>query len=239
MPVSADQVESRAIVRATDGPAGLVERAVVSPRSGLLSHLVIERPGVPDTFWVVPVDAVASTAPDLVCLRLSRADLAQLPAQRRHQGEWLRPDPALPPADFPPDLPDEALANQVKRALATEPLVAAAVPEIETRSGTVTLRGFVPATLVRVSAEKLAIAVPGVLRVRNELVSDEEVAAEINRRLSPDPDLRRSGIRARLEAGRVYWQSRQATDEDRRRAAVIAADVLDEWRVNKAPWLPW
>lgn len=212
-----------AIVRAVDGPVGYAERTIASPRTGQFSHLVVERLGALETFWILPAGTLCDVDPRLgVSLTLSRAEVNALPAQRRLHGEWLRPDGALPPVEFPPVRPDADLLADVTPALQTDPIVAAALPAVAVEAGVVILTGIVPTGLARLAAQKLAEAVPGVVQVRNNLHSDEEVAAAINRDLKADEAIRRSRLRAQVFKGQLLWQPDVVDPQVQQAAEAIA-----------------
>jgi hypothetical protein len=210
------------VARCTDGPAGIVERPIVSPRTELLTHLGIERLGAPETYWIVPATEIAVVHPDSVQLTLTRATLNQRPAHRRLQGLWLRPDPAAPPVVFPDRRPDAEVADRVLAILRADPIIGAGDVSLEVDDGLVTVRGQVPTALARLAAVKLAETAPGVGHVRNELLSDEETAAAINRLLKEDDEIRRHYVRALVEGGRVFWRHRDAPPDVLARAAVLA-----------------
>ena len=236
MPIDPTRIASRTLVRCPDGPAGLVERPIVSPRTGEFTHLVIERLGAPETYWIVPANAVESAEVDGVRLSLDRESLNRLPAQVRDRGEWLRADRSLPPVEFPERRPNPAVEADIRRALATDPLLAAADVTVTVDDGLVSLRGLVPTGLARLAAQKLAEGVPGVCLVRNDLQSDEEIGTALNARLAEDPELRRYRVRARLEKGRVYWDHRGAGPDLLSRAGSVAASWPGVRSVETSPW---
>ena len=223
VPIDPTAIASRTLVRCPDGPAGLVERAIVSPRTGHFTHLVVERLGAPDTYWIVPASAVESAGPDGVRLSLDRETLNRSPAHSRVRGEWLRADSSLPAIVLPERRPDAAVEADVRRALATDPLLAADDLDVAADDGLVILRGLVPTALARLAAQKLAEGVPGVCLVRNDLQSDEEIGVALNSRLAEDPEFERHQVRARLERGHVYWEHHGAGLDLLTRASALAA----------------
>ncbi|MER3469191.1 MAG: hypothetical protein C4314_04385, partial [Thermoflexus sp.] len=60
---------------------------------------------------------------------------------------------------------------------------------VDAVDGRVVLSGVVPSTAMKRMAEMLARAVPGVREVRNELISDPEIEADLGLRLAAYPDL--------------------------------------------------
>lgn len=236
MAVTATDIVEGSIVRAVDGAVGYVERTITSPRTGRFSHLVVERLGAPDTFWIVPADSLRGVDPRLgVGLNQSRAEVNALPAHRRLNGEWLRPDAALRPIEFPPLRPDTDLSGDVARALQSDPIVAAALPAVAVDAGVVTLTGIVPTGLARLAAQKLTEDVSGVVRVRNNLQSDEELAVAINRDLQADEAIRRNRVRARVFKGQLLWQPEAVDPQVRQAAEDIARRHLP---TNKPGELP-
>lgn len=98
---------------------------------------------------------------------------------------------------------------------------------VDAVDGRVVLSGVVPSTAMKRMAEMLARAVPGVREVRNELISDPEIEADLGLRLAADPDL--SPPQARVIATSVQgdvtlagWVPDEAA---RRRAEEIARSV--------------
>ena len=79
-------------------------------------------------------------------------------------------DPAQIEQTRPPHLQtDKELQAAVVKGIVANPEVAAARLHVEARQGAVTLRGSVRSKDARSTAEKVARAVPGVVRVRNHL----------------------------------------------------------------------
>ena len=196
----------------------------MSPRTGQETHVVIERFRSPRTYWVVPAGRIAARAEDSITLTCRRADLAAGPAYRRRRGEFLEVDPGLPPVVFPVQRPDAEIATDVRRALAAEPVLAGADIAVAVAGGEVRLTGLTPTAIGRVDALKLAESVAGVGHVYNDLLSDEEIATAINRRLKEDPELRRHQVRVRLTGGQVTVHHLNADADLLERAAQIARD---------------
>ncbi|HEX2172411.1 MAG TPA: BON domain-containing protein [Dehalococcoidia bacterium] len=222
MSLPIDHIATGFLVRCTDGPAGIVERPIVSPRTGQFTHLVIERLRAPDTYWTVPAAEIAGVEPAAVRLTIDRAALNARRTYRRHQGEWLTADLSLPPVDFPERRDDPEVAADVLGVLRSDPIIAAGEVEVDADDGLIVLRGLVPTGLARLASQKLAEGVRGVCHVRNELLSDEEIAADVNRLLGDEVEFRRHHVRVLVDGGRVLWQHRDVPTELLARAAQIA-----------------
>lgn len=65
-------------VRCADGDCGRCTYAIVNPTTRKLTHLVVRERSFPHTEYLVPLDLVAGTTPDLIRLRCTQADLVQL-----------------------------------------------------------------------------------------------------------------------------------------------------------------
>jgi osmotically-inducible protein OsmY len=77
--------------------------------------------------------------------------------------------PAYAQSPAVPTKADTALATEIERRLAADPEVNAQTIKIDVRGGVVTLTGSVVAEGAKSRAEKLTAAVPGVVKVRNEI----------------------------------------------------------------------
>lgn len=91
----------------------------------------------------------------------------------------------------------------------------------------VILQGWVPTLTLKRVATRLAMEVPGVSRVRNELIADEELERKVAEVLEQEPSLEDDfpGIHINVVAGAVTLWGTVSTEADRQRAEELARQV--------------
>ena len=97
----------------------------------------------------------------------------------------------------------------------------------EVSGGEVTLTGWGRTTTMKHMATTLASEVPGVTRVHNQLIADDELERTVALALEQEPSLEDDfpGIHVDVLAGAVTLWGTVSSAEDRRRAEEIAARV--------------
>jgi hypothetical protein len=88
------EIRTGALVRATDGEVGRIDGVIVNPETGEVSGLVVRARFQVGNDLLIPVEAIGDAVEDLVQLRLSMDDLADLPPLNRHN--FTRPSPEWP-----------------------------------------------------------------------------------------------------------------------------------------------
>lgn len=78
-----------AAVHCTDGVGGKTLRVVLNPVRRAITHVVVRTEGLLGVHVMLPVDVITASAPDSVTVRLSRAELGQLPAYE--ESDYLIP----------------------------------------------------------------------------------------------------------------------------------------------------
>ena len=203
MPSASERTE----VVANDERVGQVRQVVVDGSTRQTTHLVVRLSEAPllSRDVLVPLSWARTITPERVELAASRDDLLALPEYRDD---------------------DEIQADILRRLFDDTRFVGLDryTLKVEVKGGLVRLEGRVSTTAARSAAEELAAATPGVLSVQNELVADDEIAANIERAL------RSSGIQ--LEAlevsvllGQVKLKGIAATASDGQAAARLASSV--------------
>src|SRR5262249_44516284 len=144
-----------------------------------VSHFVIRKGRLLGRDVIVPVDWIRDIDDRVVHLATVRAALDRLPPYRSD-------------ADLAADVAGALEKDPVVRALAIDAL------DATVRYGVVTLRGHATTPESRARAEEVARDVPGVLRVENRIVSDDEIRAAVGEALARDP--RTSGADVRIAA---------------------------------------
>jgi len=106
-------------------------------------------------------------------------------------------------------VPDEELEQAVYDALrAVGPIRYLALRRVEVRAahGVVRLSGHVPKELHRREAVEIAAAVPGVVRVEDQLVSDERLTSAVALAMQPFPELQPSRVTVHANLGAVILE---------------------------------
>ncbi len=63
----------------SDGPCGQSTHVILMPTTEKITHLVISNGLFPETEYIVPIDRVAESTPELIQLNCTRAELAKMP----------------------------------------------------------------------------------------------------------------------------------------------------------------
>ena len=66
-------------VSCSDGPCGQSTHLILMPTTEKITHLVISNGLFPETEYIVPIDRVAESTPQLIRLNCTRAELAKMP----------------------------------------------------------------------------------------------------------------------------------------------------------------
>lgn len=128
----------------------------------------------------------------------------------------------------PPYVPDEDLALAAYEALLTvAPLRYAAVRfiQIQVHDGVVRLSGHVANEVHRRLAVQRVYATPGVLRVEDDLVTDEQLVKAVALAMLPYRELQPSRVRIRADAGRVILEGELESPRDIELAISVAGSV--------------
>ncbi|HKP53954.1 MAG TPA: BON domain-containing protein [Chloroflexia bacterium] len=213
-------------VEAADGPIGSIDRVLLDPDTGRVTHFVVRKGQFLTKHVLVPVDWAAEITPERISLAVDREQLAYLPEYR----------------------PDDEIAQGVFDALKSYPPlrrllhgVASYDPPLSrfeedtvrvmVQDGVVTLEGVVQTGGHASMAAWLAQQVPGVRQVRNLLVADEDLEIAVASALSKDERTRQ--VRARVESnmGIISLIGLAPSEEARIAAEKVASDVLGVRRV--------
>src|SRR2546423_11488534 len=125
-------------------------------------------------------------------------------------------------------VPDEELEQAVYDALrAVGPIRYLALRRVEVRAahGVVRLSGHVPKELHRREAVEIAAAVPGVVRVEDQLVSDERLTSAVALAMQPFPELQPSRVTVHANLGAVILEGELDSPRDVELAKTVAAGV--------------
>ena len=122
---------------------------------------------------------------------------------------------------------DHELAEAVERALWDEPILRGghSAIEVEVAQGAVTLRGHVLSVTAKAQACEIARHVPGVRKISDHLVADEQLEIDVAQALARDPRTRSDNIRVYVHQGAVDLHGPVARDETCAAAAEVAARV--------------
>jgi hypothetical protein len=140
-----------------DGVSGHVSHVLADSASDHVTHFAVHQgiPLTPDR--LAPVEWVSSIRPEAMILACTRSDLSMLPEYH----------------------PDEELAGKILDAWMRDPvaeeLLIYSDIRAEVHDGVAILEGNVASSVQKRRLEELAAGVPGVLDVRNEVVSDDEL----------------------------------------------------------------
>ena len=125
---------------------------------------------------------------------------------------------------------DEELREQVYHALnhAYPPFRELLLPiAVEVKNGEVTLTGWVRTPAMKHMATTLAMEVPGVKAVHNQLIADDELERAVSAALEEEPSLEDDfpGIHVDALAGAVTLWGEVSTEADKQKAQDIAEKV--------------
>jgi osmotically-inducible protein OsmY len=113
--------------------------------------------------------------------------------------------PAAEWATLQPYASDRTIRQAVLDALAADPVLKPFLPAlgVEVRDQQVRLRGYVSERAQAEHATRLAGAVPGVLHVEREVVSDDDLAQAVSQAIGRDPATVAARVQVRSRLGRV------------------------------------
>jgi uncharacterized protein YrrD len=207
-------------VEANDGSIGRVDRVLLDPDSGRVTHFVVREGQFLPKHTIVPVDWAAEITPETIRLAVGREQLGALPEYR----------------------PDDEIAEDVLEALKSYPPIRrilhgiaryepALSPyeedtvRVTVLDGVVTMEGNVQASGHASMAAWLARQVPGVRQVRNLLVGDDDLEIAVAGALSRAE--RPHGMRAQVESflGVVTLRGQAPNDEARTAAEKVSSEV--------------
>jgi osmotically-inducible protein OsmY len=161
----------------------------------------------------VPASDIDSGAPDRIVLVLERWQFEARPLY----------------------LPDDEVQQAVYDALkAVGPLRYTALRqvEVEVRNGAARLSGHVPTELHRQEAVQVAAATPGVVRVDDDLMSDEQLVRAVAVAMLPHPELQPSKVTISANLGTVILEGELDSPREVELAATVAAGVPGVTRVE-------
>ena len=165
-----------------------------------LRHLIVDR-GVTGE-WVVPAQAVVSL------------DAKQITADLRSRGV----------SALAPYRPDEELIQDIRDAAYNYPRLRIDMNGLDVRviDGVVWLRGHVSSDLNRRLVEDQVKNVHGIAELHNELIADNELAANIAWALNSDPRLHEERIGVYPALGLVHLRGAVHTEAEREAAIEVA-----------------
>jgi Mg2+/Co2+ transporter CorC/osmotically-inducible protein OsmY/sporulation protein YlmC with PRC-barrel domain len=200
-------ISERTEVVCGDGPVGRVQQVLLDPSSGVATHIVVRLTTglLTPREVVVPLTWARSISSSRIELSALRAELLDLPEYR----------------------PDDEIAADILRRLAEDPQFQGLdryTLKAKVQAGVVWLTGRVRTAEHKLAAEQLASTTPGVLSVRDELIADDEVAANIERALQ-NAGLPLTDLEVAVLLGQVKLRGRVATRPDREAAERVARSV--------------
>ncbi len=139
---------------------------------------------------------------------------------------------------------DSAIEEEIYERLAKENLVAFSPDHINVNAqhGQVQLTGYAASEWQRRLAEIIAAPVEGVTGVRNEILLDEEVSAQVLLALAEDPRTTAYLITVTCRSGWVHLDGMLPTLEAAQAVEEVAASVSAVRGILSVPWvmgLPW
>jgi uncharacterized protein YrrD len=207
-------------VEAGDGPIGSVDRVLLDPESGRVTHFVVRRGQFLPRHTIIPVDWTSEITPEIIRLAVDRAQLAALPEYR--SDDEIAEDVLEALKCYPP----------IRRILhgtpRYEPIFSAYDEDtvrVAVLDGVVTLEGNVQTSGHATMAARLAQQVPEVRGVRNLLVADDDLEIEVAGALGREERTR--GVRAQVESflGTITLAGQAPNEEARSAAEEIASQV--------------
>jgi osmotically-inducible protein OsmY len=201
-------------------PVGKVEGVLQQP-SARDAKLLVRSGRLRSIVRRVPASDIDSVGPDRVVLGLERWQFEAKPLY----------------------LPDEEVQQAVYDALkAVGPLRYTALRqvEVEVRNGVARLSGHVPTELHRQEAVQVAAAPPGVVKVEDELMTDERLVRAIAVAMLPHPELQPSKITISANLGTVILEGELDSPREVELAAIVAASIPGgpTWRTVFASGAP-
>jgi Mg2+/Co2+ transporter CorC/osmotically-inducible protein OsmY/sporulation protein YlmC with PRC-barrel domain len=203
------EVTEQTEVRALDGPAGYVDHVLLDPASGSVTDIVVRRgslPLFPERAVIVPVGWIRSVTPEHLDLGVRVSDLDLLPEFR----------------------PDESVEDDLIQRLNNDPRFQGVdfyTLHVEVKAGVVYLTGNVRSRELAQAAEAHAWATPGVLEVRNELVTDEDLTEKIEQVILADGRFKDCDLQIEVDQGVVRLSGHVWSPEQRE----ALTDLVEEF----------
>jgi len=185
-------------------PVGKVDGWLDSPEYG--TELLVRSGWLNPVLRRVPGSDVDSVGPDRVLLSIDRWQFEARPVY----------------------VPDDDLEQAVYDALkATAPIKYHALRhvQVEVRHGVVRLSGHIAKGLHRHEAVQAVAAVPGVVRVEDEMVSDEQLVTAVALAMRPYPQLQPSRVAVNANLGTVTLEGELDSPRDVELAQNVATSV--------------
>jgi len=199
-----------------DGKVGRFVHMFYHGEGSAPAAIVVRRGFLRKRDYIVPWKRIAGCSSDRIVLDLMKQDLASLPMFR----------------------PDYEIADDLQRAFHAprEPEDYSAFLGIATsvEAGVLELSGNVCSGIRRRQAELIAGAVPGVLDVRNRLVADDELAAEVDRALKRVDGVTISRLRVDVFLGLVRLRGTVGSSSQRALATSVARSFAGVRAINNA-----
>lgn len=226
VPLGAIVLRRGADVLCDDAPVGTLDHVLIDPRSGRMTHLVVEelRSG---QRVIVPIDWVRELHEHVIVLQTWN------PHQRGVPG-------------YTPTRSDAELEAHVRSALEAQPDLAGV--EVRVADGVAQLSGNVASVAAKAEADAIARGVPGIVDVHNALTPDTALTARITAALADDPVTALAPIEVISLLGVVTLQGRVPTPAIRERAEQIARSIpgvrtvinaLELRQPDEADWYVW
>jgi osmotically-inducible protein OsmY len=177
----------------------------IQPDTGVITHVIARRTQRPWGEIVLPASLIGAFGVRHLVLGCQPEDLVGLPEYR----------------------PDEAVAEDVRRALWAVPRLRIDMRgiEVRVRDGVLELAGNVSSALNEHLAIEQATSVTGVLEVLDHLVADTNLAVAVAEALAHDPRLHRMPIGVYADLGAVTLRGAVHTPEAREAAEALAQAV--------------
>ncbi len=188
------------------GPLGHILVVMVDSSTGQATHVAVQSRPLLGRSVIVPLDWASRISADEIFIEADREQLMRLPEYR-------------PDADILEDVWEALWAVYPIRALELDAI------QVQVRDGVVTLKGNVASPTHRHLAVQATQKVPGVLRVEDELIADDELEAAVARQLSRDELLAKSYIRVESDLGTVTLMGKVSSRDLERRALELAGQV--------------
>ncbi|WP_029214616.1 BON domain-containing protein [Kallotenue papyrolyticum] len=226
VPSGAIMLRRGADVLCNDAPVGSLDHVLIDPRSGRMTHLIVEelRSG---RRVIVPIDWVRELHEQVIVLHT-----------------WNPHQRGVP--SYTPTRSDAELAAHVRSALEAHPDLAGV--EVRVEGSVAQLSGNVASVAAKAEADAIARAVPGIVDVRNALMPDTALTARITAALADDPVTALAPIEVISLLGVVTLQGRVPTPAIRERAEQIARSIpgvrtvinaLEVRQPDETDWYVW
>ncbi len=172
-----------AVISADRKRLGSLQVVCFTQESKLVTALAVAGRRSGPSLRLVPVERVQQAGPNRIVTVVRAA-------------EW---------ATLQPYASDRTIRQAVLDQLAADPVLQPFLPSlgVDVRDQQVCLRGYVSERAQAERAAQLAGAVPGVLRVDRQIVSDDDLAEAVSRAIGQDPSTAAARVEVRSRFGRV------------------------------------